>query len=176
MMHHNYKCTLFQFNNPIPFKKNVSRNKRWENVRSTIKHPGSVLTEAWSGKSSKTHQFQALHFQPRDAVTCPNLKDFWERHMTSNHKVQASSTFHPLNFHSFSMINFSSHIQFGFPTSAKKECHSELFHGGAASTTHSSTKPVCAIFKYEIAFCSRRKHGKIRTEKLAVSIQIYWEQ
>lgn len=48
----------------------------------------------------------------------PKDKRLLERHNDPDHKIQSSSTFRPLKFHTFSMINSPSHIQFGFPTSA----------------------------------------------------------
>lgn len=85
-------------------------------------------------------------------VTCPKIKDFWRDTMTLHHKVQGSSTFRPLNFHTFSTINSPSYIQFGFPTSA---CNAtQCSHWGVASAVQGSTRPVCATFKYEITFCS----------------------
>lgn len=129
-------------------------------------------TEAWIGKGSNAHQFQPLHFQPRDIMWLAQRQGTPERDtMTLNHKVQWSSTFYPLNFPFFNAKCPIKHTI--WLSHVSQECHSELFHVG-------STWPVRATFKYEIAFCSHfinmTKHRKIKIQKLTVSIQIYWDK
>lgn len=144
-MHTNYKCTLFQFNNPIPFLKNVSRNKRWEN-ESKIYHKS---IQAQSSQKPGVERVLKL-INSRSFISSPEMLKLRgllrETHNLEPQSTEASSTFHPLNFHRFSMINSSSYIHSIWLSHVRQECHSELFHGAAASTTPSSTRPVLCNF------------------------------
>lgn len=111
------------------------------NKQTNKKHPTSKIHQEASRlsphRSPEWKRFQSSSLPGpsfsvrKHYVTCPKIKDFWRDTMTLHHKVQGSSTFRPLNFHTFSMINSPSYIQFGFPTSA---CNAtQRSHWGVAS-------------------------------------------
>ena len=84
-------------------------------------------------------------FSPETLRDSPKDKGLQRDRMTSNHKVQGSSTFHPLNFHTFSVINSTHTYSLGFPHQSTTPLGTP---SRGASTVHSSTWSAGAIFKY----------------------------
>lgn len=128
----------------------------------------------WKGFQSSSTSSPFI-FSPETLCDSPKDKELQRDTMTLNLKVQGSSTSYPLNFQFFN--NKLPIIHTIWLSHVSQECHSGLFHVGAGSTTYDSTWPVCAIFKYEIVFCSHfinmTKHRKIKIQNRDVSIQIY---
>lgn len=173
MRHTHYKHTLFKFNNPIFCLKMFLRTKRQENTSKTYQKVFSLSpyrSLEWKGFQSSSSPGPSFSAQ-RYYVTRPKIKDFWETH--NDLEPQSTGQFNCLSPEFSWFFNDKLPIIHTIWLSHNsQECHSELFHGGALPSQ------LCAIFKCEIAFCSDHmsKHGKFKIQKLAVSIQIYWDK
>lgn len=139
------KCTLFRLKNPLSFWfLNVSWNEKTKKCKSDL--PRNIQAGSSQKPGVKRVTSSGLSFSAqRHCVTCPKIKDFGERYDDLEPQSMEQFNFSPPELSYFFSDKLHTHIQFGFPTSASDA--SQTTPWGAASTAHSSTWPVGAVFK-----------------------------